>query len=148
MIDFDIFRKIAYECGRLVQINCCQRLEKVTQSPINCPIWSHCLKWKYLNCKRALVTEPSMTQHLFFNKNHFWFRPRLLYFTKIIPNCLCLESKSPKMWCPSLAYTLCGTTITLSAEGSRCGVGRMATAFAFKSDDPYLVTSLTCPLTN
>ena len=26
MIDFDTFTKIAYECGRFGQINCCQRL--------------------------------------------------------------------------------------------------------------------------
>ena len=43
MIDFITFTKIAQECGRCGQINCCQRLWKVAQSPINCPIWSHCL---------------------------------------------------------------------------------------------------------
>ena len=36
MIDFDIFTKIAKECGRFGQINCCQSLQKVGQSPINC----------------------------------------------------------------------------------------------------------------
>ena len=42
--DFETFRKIALEClGRSGQINCCQRLWKVAQSPIKCPIWSHCL---------------------------------------------------------------------------------------------------------
>ena len=43
MIDFDTFTKIAHECGRFGQINFCQRLEKVAQSPINCPILSHCI---------------------------------------------------------------------------------------------------------
>ena len=41
MIDFDTFTKIAWECGRFGQINCCQRLWIVAQSPKNCPIWSH-----------------------------------------------------------------------------------------------------------
>ena len=40
MIDFDTFTKIPKECGRFGQIYCCQRLYKVAQSPINCPIWS------------------------------------------------------------------------------------------------------------
>ena len=42
-IDFDTFTKIALEFGRFGQINCCQRLLKVPQSPINRPIWSHLL---------------------------------------------------------------------------------------------------------
>ena len=46
MIDFDTFAKFAYECGRFGQIQCCQRLLKVAQSPINCPIWSH---WLWLS---------------------------------------------------------------------------------------------------
>ena len=29
MIDLDTFTKIAYECGRFGQINCCQRLKKL-----------------------------------------------------------------------------------------------------------------------
>ena len=33
MIDFDNFTKIALECERFGQINCCQRLRKVAQSP-------------------------------------------------------------------------------------------------------------------
>ena len=37
MVDFDNFKKIAWECGRFGQINCCQ---KVARSPINRPIWS------------------------------------------------------------------------------------------------------------
>ena len=41
MINFNTFAKIAYECGRFGQINCCQRLQKVAKSLINCPIWSH-----------------------------------------------------------------------------------------------------------
>ena len=40
-IDFDTFPKIADECGRFRQINCCQMLLKVAQSPINRQIWSH-----------------------------------------------------------------------------------------------------------
>ena len=40
MIYFDTFTKIAKECGRFGQINCCQ---KRAQSPINRPIWSHWL---------------------------------------------------------------------------------------------------------
>ena len=40
--DFDTFTKIALECSRLGQINCCHRLWKVAQSPINRTIWSHC----------------------------------------------------------------------------------------------------------
>ena len=32
MIDYDTFTKIAEECGRFGQINCCQRLLKVAQS--------------------------------------------------------------------------------------------------------------------
>ena len=42
--DFDTFTTIAYECGRFGQINCCKRLKKLVQSPINRPIWSHCHK--------------------------------------------------------------------------------------------------------
>ena len=42
MIDFDTFTKIAKECGRFGQIYCCQRLQKLAQSPINRQIWSHC----------------------------------------------------------------------------------------------------------
>ena len=41
MIDFDTFTKIAQECGRFGQINCCHRLLKVAQSPKYHPIWSH-----------------------------------------------------------------------------------------------------------
>ena len=41
MIDFNTFTKISLECGWFGQINCCQRLLKVAQSPINRPIWSH-----------------------------------------------------------------------------------------------------------
>ena len=33
MIDFDTFTKIAKECRRIGQINCCQRLQKLAQSP-------------------------------------------------------------------------------------------------------------------
>ena len=40
--DFDTFTKIALECGRFGQTNCCHTLWKVAQSPINSPIWSHC----------------------------------------------------------------------------------------------------------
>ena len=32
MIDFDAFSKIALECGRFGQINCCQRLKKLARS--------------------------------------------------------------------------------------------------------------------
>ena len=45
MIDFNTFTKIASDCRRFVQINCCQRLWKVAQSPINCTVCSHCLWW-------------------------------------------------------------------------------------------------------
>ena len=38
---FDTFTKIAEECRRFGQINCCQRLLRLAQSPINHPIWSH-----------------------------------------------------------------------------------------------------------
>ena len=31
-------------CRRFGQINCCQKLWKVAQSPINRPIWTHCLQ--------------------------------------------------------------------------------------------------------
>ena len=41
MIDFETFTKIAEECGRIGQTNCCHRLWKVAQSPINRQIWSH-----------------------------------------------------------------------------------------------------------
>ena len=34
--------KNCIKCGRFRQINCCERLLKVAQSSINCPIWSHC----------------------------------------------------------------------------------------------------------
>ena len=39
---FDTFTEIAKECGRFGQNNCCHGLWKVTQSPINHPISSHC----------------------------------------------------------------------------------------------------------
>ena len=52
MKDFDTFTKIAWECRRLGQINCCQRLWKVSQSPINHPIWSH---WLPLNGIRLII---------------------------------------------------------------------------------------------
>ena len=45
VIDFDMFTKIAYACGRFGQINCCQRPKKVAQSSINRPIWSYCLHY-------------------------------------------------------------------------------------------------------
>ena len=41
MIAFDTYTKIAQEFERFGQINCCQRLLKDAQSPINRPIWSH-----------------------------------------------------------------------------------------------------------
>ena len=44
MIDFDTFTKIAKECGRFGENNCCQRLYKLAQSQINHPIWSHRLR--------------------------------------------------------------------------------------------------------
>ena len=40
--DFDTFTKIALECGRFGQTNCCHILSKVAQSARNNPIWSHC----------------------------------------------------------------------------------------------------------
>ena len=39
IIDFDTFTKIAMDCGRFGQINCCQR--QLAPSPINHPIRSH-----------------------------------------------------------------------------------------------------------
>ena len=46
MIDFNTLTKIAQECGRCGQINCCQRFYKLAQSsPINRPIWSHWSQW-------------------------------------------------------------------------------------------------------
>ena len=39
--DFHTFTKVALECGRFGQTNCCHRLWKVAQIPINRPIWSH-----------------------------------------------------------------------------------------------------------
>ena len=45
MIDFDS------ECGKFGQINCCQRLLKVAQSPINRPIWSHWLRGGFVQIK-------------------------------------------------------------------------------------------------
>ena len=53
MIDFEDFTKIAYECWRLGQINGCQRLLKLAQSPINCTIWSHCPWSTITTAKRA-----------------------------------------------------------------------------------------------
>ena len=50
--DFDTFTKIAWECRRFGQINCCQRLWKVAQSAINYPIWSH---WLGITHKIAVV---------------------------------------------------------------------------------------------
>ena len=52
---FDTFTKIAWECGRFGQINCCQRLWKVAQSSINRPIWSHWLG-------AAILTAPDLSQ--------------------------------------------------------------------------------------
>ena len=43
MKDFDNFTKIVKKCGKFGQNKCCQRLWKVSQSAINCPIWSHWL---------------------------------------------------------------------------------------------------------
>ena len=48
IIDFDTFTKIAEDCERFGQIGCCQRLEKVAQSPINRQIWSHCTSGRFL----------------------------------------------------------------------------------------------------
>ena len=36
------FQKLPKNVGRFGQINCCQSLWNVAQSPINRPIWSHC----------------------------------------------------------------------------------------------------------
>ena len=38
------FQKLPKNLGYLGKINCCQRLQKLSQSPINCPIWSHWLE--------------------------------------------------------------------------------------------------------
>ena len=57
MIDFDTFIKIALECERFGEINCCQRLQKLTQSPINCPIWSH---WRHPQKTAFIVNEPTV----------------------------------------------------------------------------------------
>ena len=54
MIDFGTFIKTALECGRFGQINCCQRLKKVAQCPINRQIWSHCTQGKFLGISRTL----------------------------------------------------------------------------------------------
>ena len=51
--DFETFTKIASECRRFGQINCCQRLWIVAQSAINRPIWSHC--WGLKLCTRYEV---------------------------------------------------------------------------------------------
>ena len=60
MIDFETFTKNAKECGRFGQINCCQRLLKVAQSPIIRPIRSHYLVQKTIslqtNLGRALAS--------------------------------------------------------------------------------------------
>ena len=40
-----------WECGRFGQINCCQR--QVAQSPINRPIWWHCMRGMY---KKEMTT--------------------------------------------------------------------------------------------
>ena len=42
MKDIDTFTKNCRKCEQLGQHNCCQRLWKVAQRSINCPIWSHC----------------------------------------------------------------------------------------------------------
>ena len=36
------FQKLPMNVGDMDKINCCQRLQKLAQSPINRPIWSHC----------------------------------------------------------------------------------------------------------
>ena len=41
MIILTPLQKLPENMGRFGQINCCQRLLKVAQSPINLPIWSH-----------------------------------------------------------------------------------------------------------
>ena len=48
------FTKIAQECGRFVQTNCCQKLWKVAQSPANHPIWSH---WPQHKCNQCHLEE-------------------------------------------------------------------------------------------
>ena len=50
--DFDNFTKIASSVGDLGKIIVATGFEKVAQSPINCPIWSH---WKvdWLVCRSA-----------------------------------------------------------------------------------------------
>ena len=40
LVKFNILTPLQ-KCRRFGQINCCQRLWKFAQSPINCPIWSH-----------------------------------------------------------------------------------------------------------
>ena len=35
-------QKLPKNVGDFGKINCCQRLQKLAQSPINRPIWSHC----------------------------------------------------------------------------------------------------------
>ena len=55
--DLDTFTKIAKECNRFGQINCCQRLWKVAQSPINLPIWSHCLRERESVCEHGSLKE-------------------------------------------------------------------------------------------
>ena len=42
MIDSGNLTKLAKESGSFGQINCCQSLYKLAQSPINCSIWTHC----------------------------------------------------------------------------------------------------------
>ena len=67
MINFDTFTKIALECGRFGQVNCCQRLKKLAQSPINRPIWSDwwvfpgLINWHNWRFKNSKKVTPALT---------------------------------------------------------------------------------------
>ena len=127
-IDFDNFTK---KCGLFGQPNCCQRLLKVAQSPINCPIWSLCWcntvlfyksLWFFLSfCNSIAIARLQSFQCTLPIKNKIWqfcqkiiFRKKLLFSTLLtekfaLPG-IVIPKKSetkmkPKTFCPKLKST-------------------------------------------
>ena len=88
--DFDTLTKTAYKFRRFGQINCCQRLWKVAQCPINRPIWSH---WRQTFIKAESF---SVFFILVFNIRNILFThcPLCIYFF----SCFFYHKTYPTVW--------------------------------------------------
>ena len=112
MKNFEAFTKIAQGCGRFGQINCCQRLKKVVQSPINRQIWSHWYRAtkqeKLLYLNRWIQAEVKLET----GKDHYmsglqcdWFEfSRFSSFVQITTNYLIWLHQTKLNWRPAVLH--------------------------------------------